>query len=147
MSHDTATPALSGHSCEAAHRPIADLEIEAREDYRIDGDDVLLVASRSASSGEMAFPQRAFCPVTGARDMAPVTFGPRGVLYSFSTVHVSSSRETPYTLGYVDFDNGLRVMAQVRAGNGTELRCDMAVRTGADAEGWFVEPLAAEDTA
>lgn len=147
MSHETSHHALGGQFCEAAHRPVADLDIKSREDFRIDGDAVLLVASRSASSGEMAFPQREFCPVTGARDMAPVTFGPRGVLYSFSTIHVSSSRPTPYTLGYVDFDNGLRVMAHVRADDPAHLRCDVAVRTGADAEGWFVEPLAAEDAA
>lgn len=99
MSHETSHHALGGQTCEAAHRPVADLDIESREDFRIDSDEVLLVAGRSASSGEMTFPQREFCPVTGARDMARVTFGPCGVLYSFSTIHVSSSRPTPYTLG------------------------------------------------
>ena len=34
-----------------------------------------------------------------------------GRLYSWSTVHVSASRPVPYTLGYVDLDDGLRVLA------------------------------------
>lgn len=34
-----------------------------------------------------------------------------GRLYSWSTVHVAAGRPTPYTLGYVDLDDGLRVLA------------------------------------
>lgn len=141
MSLDKSHHAIGGHSCEDAHRPIADLNFEDREDFRIIGTDVLLVASRSDTSGEMAFPQQEFCPVTGARNMNPVTFGPRGILYSFSTIHVSSSRNTPYTLGYVDFENGLRVMSHVRSDPGVELKCDMPVQTAADSDGWFVHPI------
>lgn len=141
MSHDTLQHATTGQTCEAAHRPVADLDVSEREDFRHEDGQVLLVASQSESSGEMVFPQREFCPVTGARDMQPVTFGPRGVLYSFSTIHVSSSRPTPYTLGYVDFENGLRVMAHVRFDPKVTLHCDMEVQTDADADGWFVHPI------
>lgn len=140
MPHEGSHHAISGDSCEAAHRPIADLDTAERQDFREEHGEILLIASRSESSGEMAFPQREFCPVTGARDMQPMEFGPRGVLYSFSTVHVSSSRPTPYTIGYVDFENGLRVMAHVRFAADTALHCDMSVQTDADAEGWFVRP-------
>ena len=34
-----------------------------------------------------------------------------GWLYTWATVHVSASRPVPYTLGYVDLDDGLRVLA------------------------------------
>lgn len=141
MSHERSHHAISGDSCDAAHRPIADLDIAARQDFRAENGEILLIASWSESSGEMAFPQREFCPVTGARDMQPIEFGPRGMLYSFSTIHVSSSRPTPYTIGYVDFENGLRIMAHVRFDAETVLHCDMPVQTDADADGWFVRPL------
>lgn len=144
MSHETSHHAIGGHTCVAAHRPVADLDTSGREDTRVEGGTVFLVGSRSASSGEMTFPQREFCPVTGARDMEPMTFGPRGTLYSFSTVHVSSSRSTPYTIGYVDFENGLRVMCHVRGAQDVDLACDMGVVTAEDEDGWHVRPVGAE---
>ena len=69
-----------------------------------------------------------------------VEVGPTGLLYSHSTVHVSAARATPYTIGYVDFPNGLRVLASVR-GADASLGCDVPVRL-ANANGeWFVEPM------
>ena len=50
-----------------------------------------------------------------------------GRLYSWSTVHVSASRPVPYTLGYVDLDDGRRVLAQLD-GEAGELRMDGPVR-------------------
>src|SRR3546814_2520605 len=41
-----------------------------------------------------------------------VEVGPEGVLYSFSTVHVSSSQPVPYTIGYVDFPGDVRVRSE-----------------------------------
>ena len=122
-------------------QPVSDLAIEGRQDFVVEDDIVRLIASSSQSSGSLAFPQRRTCQVTGARDMAPVTVGPNGVLYSFSTVHVSSTRQTPYTLGYIDFENGLRVLAEIRAARPGTLTCDMAVTLAADATGWWAEPI------
>ena len=50
-----------------------------------------------------------------------------GRLYSWSTVHVSASRPVPYTLGYVDLDDGLRVLARLDGDPGA-LRMDGPVR-------------------
>jgi uncharacterized protein len=60
----------------------------------------------------------------------PDTAGPAcatGRLYSWSTVHVSASRPVPYTLGYVDLEDGLRVLALLD-GDTSELRMDGPVR-------------------
>lgn len=72
-----------------------------------------------------------------------VEVGPEGVLYSFSTVHVSSSQPVPYTIGYVDFPGDVRVLAKVR-GPHHALRCDCAVRLASEGSEWFVEPVAGE---
>lgn len=138
MSTINAVEEAAGQALTQRHQPIADLNIEGREDYRFSDDGVLLVGCQSASSGTKAFPQREFCPETGARDMKPITFGPNGTLYSFSTIHISATRETPYTLGYVDFENGLRVLAHVRGAS--ELTCDMPVVVQADDSSWWVAP-------
>jgi uncharacterized OB-fold protein len=139
MPIDTDTQAMAGQACTADHLPISDLDIENRKDFQTQDGQVVLVGSRSASSGTMAFPQKEFCPETGARDMEQITFGPQGTLYSFSTIHISATRETPYTIGYVDFENGLRVLAHVRS-QGT-LTCDQPVILQADDSAWWVSPV------
>jgi hypothetical protein len=53
--------------------------------------------------------------------------GRPGRLYSWSTVHVAAGRATPYTLGYVDLDDGSRVLALLDGDPGV-LRIDAPVR-------------------
>jgi uncharacterized OB-fold protein len=110
-------------------------------DFELRDGQVLLRGSVSRSSGSKAFPARQVCLETGARDMEPMTFGPRGTLYSYATVHLSASRPVPYTIGYVDFENGVRVLAQVEA-PAAALSCDLPVEVRADGERWFVVPVA-----
>lgn len=63
-----------------------------------------------------------------------------GRLYTWSTVHVSASRPVPYTLGYVDLEDGLRVLA-VLAGPSGELQLDGPVRLMAGPDGLTFAPL------
>jgi uncharacterized OB-fold protein len=121
--------------------PFNDLERIGRTTFEVRDGVVYLKGSVSRSSGSRAFPAREVCLETGARDMQPMLFGPRGRLYSFSTVHVSSSRPTPYTIGYVDFENGVRVLAAVEAASGRPLECDIDVELRADGDRWFVTPI------
>jgi len=120
--------------------PIEDLKEEQGLPFEVKDGMVYLRGSRSRSSGSMAFPEREVCLETGARDMEPFLFGPNATLYSFSTVHVSSSRPVPYTLGYVDFPNGVRVLAHVVAEPSQPLRCDQPVQLRAEGDRWFVVP-------
>jgi DUF35 OB-fold domain, acyl-CoA-associated len=62
-----------------------------------------------------------------------------GRLYSWSTVHVSAARATPYTLGYVDLDGGSRVLA-VLDGNPDALRIGAPVRVVPGAGGLTFRP-------
>ena len=124
--------------------PYKDLSADNGVDFIVCDGAVLLRGSRSASSGSMAFPAREVCMDTGARDMEDFFFGPRGRLYSYSTIRVSSSRPVPYTLGYIDFDNGVRVLAHVR-GDEAELACDIEVETATDGQQWFVVPRSTKD--
>jgi uncharacterized OB-fold protein len=122
--------------------PFKDMAATGEPDFEVRDGVVMLRGSRSRSSGSLAFPRREVCIETGARDMEPVSFGPLGTLYSYSTVHVSSSRQVPYTIGYVDLENGVRVLAAVHA-QAEELRCDLPVELRTDGESWFVAPVAA----
>lgn len=123
----------------AMDNPFPDLDVESRVDYIIKDNQVFLCGSRSVSSGSFAFPQRSVCQITGSKDMEPITVGPDGILYSFSTIHVSATRDVPYSIGYVDFPNGLRVLAQVRD-LPDDPTCDISVTLKANANDWWVEP-------
>lgn len=118
--------------------PFEDLQSETADPVVIRGGQVFLKGAVSRSSGVETFPAKALCPETGADDMEPALFGPAGTLYSFSTLHVSAARETPYTIGYVDLPSGLRILAHVRDDR-EMLACDMPVVLQSDGSGWWVE--------
>jgi uncharacterized protein len=50
--------------------------------------------------------------------MGPETFGSEGVIWATTTIHVTDAaeRELPYTLAYVDIDDGPRLLAHVEGG-------------------------------
>jgi len=111
--------------------PLADYEM-------IDGE-TFLRGARFAS-GIPAYPKRPLCPETGHPEQVEELFGPRGTLYSYSIVHVSSTRDVPYAIGYVDFPSSLRVLAIIRIPAGHTLACDCTVVLQSDGERWWVEP-------
>jgi hypothetical protein len=125
--------------------PFADLATLLKPAFEIQDGVVLLKGSASRSSGSLAFPQRDVSMDGGLRDLEPLLFGPRARLYSFATVHVSSTRPTPYTIGYVDFENGIRVLANIETEPGHALICDETVELRADGERWFVVPVNANN--
>lgn len=55
------------------------------------------------------------CRHCGADEVDPVTISPSCTLYAFTTVYVASGRTTPYTLGYVDLDDGPRLLTSIAA--------------------------------
>ncbi|WP_299790421.1 OB-fold domain-containing protein [uncultured Marivita sp.] len=136
---DDPTQAPAGDAVNDAVLPMDDLAPDPEGDFVVRDGAVMLRGARSASSGVEAFPARPICPETGAYDMEPALFGPEAVLYSFSTIHVSATRPTPYTLGYVDFPSGLRAFAHVRA-PADALACDLPVVLRAEGSEWWVEP-------
>ena len=86
-----------------------------------------------------------------ATDAGPVCLGHEATLYAFSTLHVPGrnrgSDGLPYTLGYVDFANGERILAELR---GPRFVCGQRVRVVADDAdetidavevAWWVEPV------
>ncbi|MEQ3552707.1 OB-fold domain-containing protein [Pseudonocardia nematodicida] len=76
--------------------------------------DLALLGSVCAGCGARAFPARMTCHVCAGGRPAEAPVGSSGVLYSWTRVHVSATRDTPYALGYVDMDGagdgGVRVL-------------------------------------
>lgn len=128
----TANQCPPGENAPFEGHPISDLDTTNLPPFvLLDGATFLLC--NLTAQGRPSFPH-----TDGAQH---VKVGPEGVLYSFSTVHVSSSQSVPYTIGYVDFPGDVRVLAKVR-GLHHALRCDCVVRLASEGSEWFVEPVA-----
>lgn len=121
----------AGEDVSAAILPAPDLAPTAVAQFVVRRGATYLLCAQ-ATDGRLSFPAQ---PQKSRAEVGPV-----GVLYSYSAVHVSSTRATPYTIGYVDFPGNVRVLASVR-GDRDMLRCDAPVRLSSAGEEWFVEPL------
>jgi len=73
-----------------------------------------LCGAECAACGTRIFPAAPVCPSCNSEEMKPLSLSGHGVLYAFSTVHVAPAAwETPYTIGYVDLPEGVRVFGKV----------------------------------
>ncbi|MBY8862337.1 OB-fold domain-containing protein [Nocardia sp. CA2R105] len=91
------------------------------------------------------FPTRSVCPNCLATKIDNHRFGPVGRLYSWTTVHVSSTRQVPYTVGYIDLPGDVRVLTTL-GGELTALEPDCPVALAVDAAGgWTFQPILEED--
>ncbi|HSV81226.1 MAG TPA: OB-fold domain-containing protein [Ramlibacter sp.] len=90
----------------------------------------LLVGMRCSSCGTKAFPARTVCSKCGAdTGLEPALLSPRGTLYTYSEVHIAPKDfPTPYVIGYVDLQDGVRVFGQIE-GTAATLRPDQQVET------------------
>lgn len=75
---------------------------------------VLLTGSRC---GDCGYPQAVNpprCPICGSHSMSPATFGPKGTVFSSTVLRIPvPDRTPPFTLAYVDVDEGPRILAHV----------------------------------
>jgi uncharacterized protein len=74
-----------------------------------------LLGIECRACGQRAFPARSFCPACqSSEDLAEVALSPRGSVHSWTVVRQAPGRRpTPYTLAYVDLDDGVRLLAQL----------------------------------
>jgi uncharacterized protein len=95
-------------------------------DGLFDVEPLRLIGSACRTCSARTFPARAFCPACDSDDIEPaVALVSTGRLYSFAIVRQAPpGQPTPYTLGYVDLDDDVRVMAQID-GDPTALRIGM----------------------
>ncbi|MDE0615266.1 MAG: hypothetical protein F4124_02700 [Acidimicrobiia bacterium] len=75
---------------------------------------ILLNGSRCGNCGYPLAVNPPRCPICGSDSMAPATFGPKGTVFSSTVLRVPvPGRTPPFTLAYVDVDDGPRILAHV----------------------------------
>lgn len=94
-----------------------------------------IVGSRCAVCGLAAFPAARVCRGCLAMNQVQQVYSNHGTLYSYSTVHVASGREVPYSVGYIDLDDGVRILGPLDI-RSDEIACDLPVRLTEGTTGW-----------
>lgn len=90
---------------------------------------VKLKASKCMKCERNFFPQKEICPHCWNEDLTIAEIGPYGTLYSFTTVRVDTPLfKAPYTIGYVDLDDNVRLLAQIEAENESALKANKRVK-------------------
>ena len=85
---------------------------------------VRLAGGICAECDVVCFPIAANCPTCGAQAMKEHMTGTDGRLYSYTVVHTGPRQfGSPYAVGYVDMDDGLRLFAQIER-SAAELKLD-----------------------
>lgn len=89
-----------------------------------------LIGGHCCTCGAKSFPRTPVCTDCLSEDIEAADLGDRGTLYSFTIVHQAPKNWlTPYALGYVDLEGGIRVLAHLEAAP-NDLRMDMPVKLG-----------------
>ena len=101
------------------------------------GPEPRLIAGKCKSCGALSFPNAVVCPACLSEDLETAHLASEGILYSFATVHQAPKTWiVPYTLGYVDLSDGIRVLAHIDGEPriGAKVRLGLG-RVGTDAQG------------
>jgi uncharacterized OB-fold protein len=82
----------------------------------LDSGEQRLRGGRCRGCGATFFPRHAICLDCWSEDIADEPQPAKGRLYAHSVVHVARKGwRTPYIIGYVDLENGVRVSAPIAA--------------------------------
>lgn len=74
-----------------------------------------LVGIKCSECGTAAFPPQSVCPSCMSTNVDREVMPDEGEIYSLSTVHAAPKKwATPYTIGYVDLPNKVRVFTHLR---------------------------------
>ncbi len=75
-----------------------------------------LEAAKCSKCGSVSFPPRLVCPNCKGRAFEPISLRDEGSLVTFTVVRVASekfARETPFAVGIVELNDGVRITAQI----------------------------------
>jgi uncharacterized OB-fold protein len=90
-----------------------------------------LEAAKCKKCGHVSFPPRLVCPHCKGREFEPKALQDSGTLVTFTVVRVGSdkfSKETPFAVGIVELNDGVRVTTQIVDVDVDELKVGQNVR-------------------
>ncbi len=114
---------------------------------RVSDDSWDLVGQQCASCGKIAYPRKRVCPRCFGTDLGEYLLSKHGTLHTYTTTYLGSpSLPTPYSMGFLDLPDGIKLMGMIRtaepSGDALEVGMPMDVvldrlRTDTDGEDVF----------
>jgi uncharacterized OB-fold protein len=93
----------------------------------------LLLGNKCSGCGQIYFPARTHCLDCFETNMESVKIGSKGTLYSFTVVHMPSPHfAPPYTVGWIDVTEGIRVFSPILIKEGEKLQVGMKMELEVD---------------
>lgn len=90
-----------------------------------------LEAGKCSGCGEISFPPRIVCPQCKGKKFETIRLNDEGILLTYTVVRVASdkfSKETPFPVGIVELNDGVRVTTQIADADADELKIGQKVK-------------------
>lgn len=88
-----------------------------------------LIGCKCKQCGQVFFPGRAVCPDCLSESLEPMNLSTRGILYSYTIVHMPGEHfPPPYAAGWIQLPEGIRIFSQLRGWQ------EQPLKTGIDME-------------
>jgi len=90
-----------------------------------------LEAGKCRKCGTISFPPRLVCPQCAAREFEPAKLADRGKILTYTIIRVAPHQfedQTPYAVGIVELDDGVKLTAQVVDCDFADLNIGMRVK-------------------
>lgn len=85
-----------------------------------------LVGCKCKQCGQIFFPSKSACLSCLSPDVESLNLSSHGKLYTFTTVYFGSEHfKPPYTVGWIQLPEGIRVFSQIRGWQEHPLKIDM----------------------
>ncbi|NNE40779.1 MAG: Zn-ribbon domain-containing OB-fold protein [Marinicaulis sp.] len=80
-----------------------------------------LVGQKCVDCGKIAYPRKRVCPQCFSSDLDEYLLSRSGTLHTFTTTYLGSpSLKPPYTIGFLDLPEGIKLMGVILAAHPTE---------------------------
>lgn len=101
--------------------------------FGVENDTAFLIGNKCPACGQIYFPSKPFCLECFRESLQPIRLGAEGTLYSYTVAHMASAHSIPpYTAGWIDLDEGIRIFAPIKVDDGQELDIGMKMELTID---------------
>ena len=88
-----------------------------------------LIGSKCGSCGQVLFPVKSVCLNCMSADLESIRLRRDGILYTYTTVYMASEHFLPpYTVGWIELPEGIRIFSQIRGWQENPLKIGMDMR-------------------
>ena len=101
--------------------------------FIVENDRAFLLGNKCITCGQIYFPARPLCYECFSESLEPIRLAAEGTLYSYTVAYMPSSHFIPpYTAGWIDVAEGIRVFSPILVKEGQTLEVGMKMELTID---------------